>query len=593
MKKDSFILSQLNPIQQQAVIAGNGPMLILAGAGSGKTKVLTHRAAYLMREQSISPENIILVTFTNKAAEEMRKRIKKLADKSPSFAGTFHSLCARILRKEGEEIGISPQFTIYDESDQKETIKMAMEEIGISSKGVQIPVIVYTISQAKNELVSALEYAQYARGDFQLTIARVYLTYQKLLKKHSALDFDDLLSEAVRLFQNHADILTKYQDQFHHILVDEYQDTNRAQYMLTALLAKRRRNLFVVGDASQAIYSWRGANYQNLNYLKRDFPEIKIFHLEQNYRSTQTILDAANTVIRKNTTHPILNLWTENPIGEKIGIYRAGSEIEEASFAAAIIVNSGLSYDQFAVLYRTNAQSRVIEEVFLKNGIPYLLVGGIRFYERREIKDCLALLRVIENPKDIVSWQRIEKMGKNKLKKYKEAFDSLDPKTPTPKLLDKSLAIIGYLESFNQENEDDLHRLENIKELFSVASEYQKLREFLESVALVQRDYLPNSIAGRNKKAATLSTLHAAKGTEFPVVFLIGMEEGIFPHSKSLFTKEEIEEERRLCYVGMTRAKNKLYLCYSRKRLFFGRTTTNSPSRFLADIPPSLTWQIG
>lgn len=594
----SDILTQLNPAQQEAVTFGEGPLLILAGPGSGKTRALTYKAAYLIKEKGVNPNEILLVTFTNRAADEMKDRLKKLIGEIPPFTSTFHSFCARVLRIDGKHIGIPQNFTIYDEEDQLNTIKSAMTKIDVSTKRYKPASILNTISQAKNELISAMEYPQYARGDFQTTVARVYLTYRRLLKEYEALDFDDLLFEVVRLFQKENSVLTKYQNRFHYILVDEYQDTNRAQYVLTQLLAKKWRNLCVVGDASQAIYGWRGANYRNLVHLKRDFSDLRIINLEQNYRSTQTILEAANEVIKKNTTHPILKLWTEREGGEKISLYEASSELDEAVFVvnkiAEYLTKNRVPYSDMAVLYRTNAQSRVLEEAFLHAGIPYLLVGGVRFYERKEIKDCLAYLRLLANPKDTISRKRIEKLGKRRLEKFlqfKQEFDDLDDrsKLTTLETLDKVLEATGYLDLYDPENEADFARLENIKELRSVATEFPDLNRFLENVALVQQEYLPDRPKKDAKKeGVTLMTAHAAKGTEFPVVFMVGMEEGLFPHSRSMTEKDELEEERRLCYVGMTRAKEKLYLSYARRRLYFGQKTSNPLSRFIADIPKEL-----
>ena len=586
----SGILAHLNPSQQEAVVFDKGPLLVLAGPGSGKTRVLTYKTTWLI-EKGIAPENILLLTFTNKAAEEMKKRIEKLTGKIPPLSGTFHSFCARILRKEGKAIGIRPGFLIYDEEDQRETIKAAIKEIDVSPQSFNPSLVLNLISQAKNELISALEYPDYAHGSFQLTVARIYLTYQRLLKEYNALDFDDLLLEAVRLFQKEPKILEKYQQQFDYILIDEYQDTNQAQYVLTQLLARKKRKLCVVGDASQAIYGFRGANYRNLLNLKNDFPELKIINLEHNYRSTQIILDAAWEVIRKNTSHPVLKMKTDNTGGQPVFIFCAKNQEEEALFVLKKIMESGRPHKDFAVLYRTNAQSRVVEEVFLRAGIPYILIGGIRFYERKEIKDCLSYLRLIVNPDDKVSLKRVEKLGKNRFKKFKELREKIKDKNfSTLEILDKILKATGYLEQFDPKDNEDLGRLENIKELRSVASLFPRLEDFLENVALLTAEYLPANSGKLDGEfeAVTLMTAHAAKGMEFPVVFMIGMEEGLFPHLKSLTDKESIEEERRLCYVGMTRAKEELYLTYARRRLYFGQTLVNQPSRFILDIPDYL-----
>lgn len=599
MNRSANILDHLNPAQQEAVIFDKGPLLILAGAGSGKTRALTYRAAYLIKEKDVPPDNLLLLTFTNKAADEMKSRIQKLilAKVRLPFAGTFHAFCARLLRIEGKHLGIPANYLIFDETDQLETIKLAMAKIDISPKQFKPRSILATISQAKNELISALEYPQYARGNFQITVARVYLTYQRLLKEYQALDFDDLLFEVVKLFEKEKLILAKYQNRFRHILIDEYQDTNQAQYVLTRQLAGKYRNLTVVGDAAQSIYAFRGANYRNLMNLKRDFPNLKIINLEQNYRSTQTILSAANEVIKKNTSHPILKLWTNKDKGEKVILYQANSEIDEANFVVNKIIESDNALSGFAVLYRTNAQSRVIEEALLHAGIPYILVGGIRFYERKEIKDCLAYLRLIANAKDNVSYQRVEKLGKKRLAKFLVLADSQSGKSAkytTLELLDKVLEETGYLDLYDPQKEEDSMRLENIKELRSVASQFPNLAHFLENVTLIQREFSPNNSpqpTTRNSSRhtpVTLMTTHTAKGTEFPTVFMIGMEEGLFPHSRSMMEKDELEEERRLCYVGMTRAKERLYLSYAQRRLYFGRHSTNPVSRFVQDIPQEL-----
>jgi DNA helicase-2/ATP-dependent DNA helicase PcrA len=598
----AHILNDLNPSQQEAVKHGEGPLLILAGAGSGKTRALTYRAAYLIQERNIPPENLLLLTFTNKAAGEMKERIKKLISNSQfpisnlPFAGTFHSFCARILRKEGKAIGIPVNYLIYDETDQRETIKRALEKLDLPQKDFNPFSVLNTISQAKNELISALEYPQYAKGHYQTTVARIYLTYQRFLKDAQALDFDDLLMETVKLFKNGDDILKQYQHRYQYVLVDEWQDTNHAQYVLTRQLAGKWRNLNVVGDASQSIYGWRGADYRNLTRLQGDFPDLKIINLEQNYRSTQTILNAANEVIKHNQSHPILKLWTKNPEGEKIVFFQARNEKDEADFIIKTIQNYTLSakrypLNKFAVLYRTNAQSRVIEERFLHAGIPYTLVGGTRFYDRKEVKDVLAYLRLLINPQDKVSSERLEKLGKKKYQSFlklkenlKEKLDSLT----TSEMMEAIFEATGYLDHYDPEREEDLMRLENIKELRSVATEFPQLIDFLENVALVQQEYLPAQAGlpkGKKDNAVTLMTAHAAKGLEFPVVFMIGMEEGLFPHSRSLMDQAEIEEERRLCYVGMTRAKEKLFMSSASRRLYFGQRSVNMISRFLSEIP--------
>jgi len=594
------LLNDLNKKQAEAVSHTEGPVLILAGAGSGKTRVLTYKVAYLIAEKHVDPTNILMVTFTNKAASEMKNRIITLlsVNNAPGnlpFAGTFHALSAKILRRDGKYIGIAPNFVIYDEQDQMDAIKEVMKSLDLSVKSFNPGAVLHTISEAKNELVSALEYPQYARGYFQEAVAKVYIAYQKFLKDNEALDFDDLLTKTVDLFQKNSQVLGDYQERFHYILVDEYQDTNRAQYALTKLLAGRYRNVCVVGDASQSIYRWRGADFRNIVNFKNDYPDAKEFHLEQNYRSTQKILDAAHGVIAKNTSHPILELWTEKSGGEQITLYEARTEHDEAAFLVQTILQANRPFHDFAILYRTNAQSRVIEEAFLHGGIPYTIVGGTRFYERKEIKDVLAYLRILANPKDMVSYKRIEKLGKGRLAKFLAFADELKKENKlvsftTLELMDLLLEVTSYLELYDANNEEEAYRLENIKELRSVATEFPVVGDFLETVALIEQSYEPDSIKKReqNRDAVTLMTLHSAKGLEFPVVFMVGMEEGLFPHARSLMDREELEEERRLCYVGVTRAKEKLYLTYANRRLFFGTRTQNMISRFIADIPQHL-----
>jgi DNA helicase-2/ATP-dependent DNA helicase PcrA len=593
------ILSYLNPVQQAAVMATEGPVLILAGPGSGKTRCITYRVAYLIREKKVDPENIVTLTFTNKAANEMKERVVKLLSPNYSssqkpFMGTFHSFCARILRHHGKNLGLSPNFLIFDENDQLDVVKQAMKELEVSTRDFSPKAIRAAISSAKNELISETEYPQYAQGYFQKMVAKIFPYYQKLLRQNEALDFDDLLTKTVKLFKQVPEVLSKHQGHFRYILVDEYQDTNHAQYILTKLLAGQWRNLCVVGDASQAIYGFRGADYRNVLNLKNDFPEIKIFNLEQNYRSTQKILDAAFFVVSQNTTHPILKLWTKNPKGQPPFLYEAKNEQDEASFILHLIASAGNRLSDFVVLYRTNAQSRVFEETFLHAGIPYLLVGGVRFYERREIKDILAFLRMLANPKDMISYKRIEKLGKGRLKKFLKWAENIEKaigRKTTLELIDKVLRVTGYLELYDPKDNQDFARLENIKELRSVATEFPELNQFLENVALIQQEHLPDQKPTFNQQkpeAITLMTAHAAKGLEFPIVFMTGMEEGLFPHSRSLMDKFELEEERRLCYVGMTRAKKRLYFTYARRRLYFGNRLQNPISRFITDIPENL-----
>jgi DNA helicase II / ATP-dependent DNA helicase PcrA len=582
------ILKELNEEQQKAVLATNGPMIILAGAGSGKTRVLTYKVIYLMQVLNIDPQNILMVTFTNKAANEMKERIQKLTNQTAKpMIGTFHSLCAKILRIDGEEIGLSSKFTIYDTQDSVDAIKLAMEKANISTKDFKPYSVLATISQAKNQLINNLEYLNLARGYFQENVAKIYPFYQRILKENNAVDFDDLILRTIELFEKNPKTLAKYQDKFKYILIDEYQDTNQAQYILTKKLSSRWNNICVVGDFSQSIYSFRGANFQNLISFKSDFKNVKTFHLSQNYRSTQTILDSAYSVISKNTAHPVLKLWTENEKGEKIVAFEAQNEHNEAEYIISQIISLGINPNKVAVLYRTNAQSRVFEEVFLHHSVPYILVGGTRFYERKEVKDILAFLRVIDNQKDNVSFRRIEKIGKTRLKKFMEFTEKLDKeKFNTIEILDKVIEATDYLSFYDPKDETDLQRLENIKELRSVAIEFPAISGFLENVALVEQEQVPDHPLIEGKvNAVTLMTLHSAKGLEYDYVFMVGMEEGLFPHSRSLMEKSELEEERRLCYVGITRAKKRLFMTYSKKRLIYGQKSSNTLSRFILDIP--------
>ncbi len=603
---ESDLLNELNPDQRRAVKTTDGPILILAGAGSGKTRVLTYKVAYLILEKHVDPLSILMVTFTNKAAGEMKERIIQLlhteqkastrtAISDLPFAGTFHAFCAKILRRDGVLIQIPPHFTIYDSQDQLDAIKDVMKEADISTKDFHPQAVLSTISEAKNQLIPALEYPQFARGFFQETVARVYLLYQKKLLENAALDFDDLLMKTVQLFDTNPNVLGTYQEQYRYILIDEYQDTNRAQYVLARQLANRHKNISVVGDASQSIYRFRGADFTNITNFKRDYPQAKEFHLEQNYRSTQTILDAATCVISKNTSHPVLKLWTNNASGEPVLLYEARTEHDEALFLVTTILQTHRNFSDFAVLYRTNAQSRTIEEAFLRSGVPYVLVGGTRFYERKEIKDVLAYLKNLANPKDSVSYRRIEKLGKGRLAKFQSFAQKIIQDTKlvsftTLELMDKILEKTDYLSLYDATVDEEASRLENIKELRSVAAEYPILQDFLEVVALLEEKYVSKKSreTGKKSNAVTLMTMHAAKGLEFPIVFIVGMEEGLFPHSRSLMDREELEEERRLCYVGVTRAKERLYLTYANRRLFFGTRTQNLISRFISDIPEHL-----
>ena len=604
---DNALLKDLNIEQQKAVLATDGPTIILAGAGSGKTRVLMYKVIYLMLVKKIHPESILCVTFTNKAASEMKDRIITYLSKNKistihgkPWISTFHSLCAKILRIDGGHIGFSPKFVIYDTGDQIEAVKEAMSRLLISVKDFKPTSVHTTISQAKNEQISADEYPTFARGYFQETVAKIYKVYQAILKENDALDFDDLIMQTIILFKENENVLKKYQNRFEYLLVDEYQDTNRAQYLLTRLLSAKYKNICVVGDFSQSIYSWRGADYRNLMKFKDDYKDTQTFSLEQNYRSTQRILDGASIIVGKNKSHPVLKLWTKNPEGEELEIYEADNEQDEAEFIIRKLIEMGIkNLHEVAVLYRTNAQSRVLEEVLLHHAVPYLLIGGTRFYDRREVKDVLSYLRLISNPKDMISYKRAEKLGKGRLAKFLEYQKNVilerpegaieSPEIKTIELLDGVLKATQYLELYDEKNEEERMRLENIKELRSVAISFPDLTDFLENVALVEQEYSSNKEEnGEKKNAITLMTLHAAKGLEFPIVFMIGMEEGLFPHSRSLMERLELEEERRLCYVGMTRAKEKLFLTHARRRLFFGQRNANTVSRFILELPEYL-----
>ena len=633
------LLQELNEPQREAAATVDGPVLILAGAGSGKTKALTHRIAYLVAEKHISPMSVLAVTFTNKAAGEMRGRVLKLLGQSPEnrtylpFIGTFHSICLRLLRREATEIGLASNFLIFDSADSQYAIKRAMRQAAIDDKQFTPNLIHGLISSAKNELVGSQAYAKLAQGRAQEAAAKVYPLYEAVLKEAGALDFDDLIFRTVEMFTKHPAILEKYQRQFSHIMVDEYQDTNHAQYQVTKLLAAGHHNLCVVGDDWQSIYSWRGANFQNILDFEKDYPKATVIKLEQNYRSTRNILDTAHAIISKNRTRSDKKLWTEAEDGDGVTVTNVYNEVQEGETIVRTIdeLRSRENRDlyEFAVLYRTNAQSRSLEEAFLRYNMPYKIVGGTRFYERKEIKDALAYMRFIYQPDDMVSFGRIINLpprglgdvSLQRLEQYQRAnglslmaalrdadkvpglqtkavnamhnfallIDGL--RTEMEKLavgafLDLVLKRTGYLTFLDDGSVTAGDRIENVKELLSVAATYNEmnLEAFLEEIALIAD--LDNYSESSN--AVTLMTLHAAKGLEFPIVFMPGMEEGIFPHSRSLFEPEQMEEERRLCYVGMTRAKEKLFLLYANTRLLYGSTNHNPPSRFVLEIPPQL-----
>lgn len=600
-------LEELNEDQRAAVLHAGTPLLIMAGAGSGKTKTLTYKAAHLIHTGVIRPDELLMVTFTNKAAGEMRERVEKVAGVRLPSVGTFHSMSAKILRREATAAGLSRDFVIYDDGDQEDLVKEISAALQLDPKRFKPRALMGAISQAKQEQVEPEAYKGMARGPFQETAAEVYMRYQKRLKEYGAVDFDDLLSLTVKLWQDNPEILNKYQEMFKYIFVDEYQDTNTVQYLFTTLLAKRYKQLTVVGDASQSIYRWRGADYRNMAKLKKEYPDLTEIRLSRNYRSTQNILDAAHNVIGNNKNHPILSLWTDFGAGEKITMIEAYSGADEAARITAEIQklvgstrgSTPTKWNDIALLYRTNAQSRSIEESFVRSGIPYVLFGGTKFYERKEIKDLLAYLRIILNPNDGVSYRRAEKLGKRKLAQVLNIPHEMDVAGSTPaEVLEKVLTNSSYLAQFDKDVEEDESRIENIKELQSVATEFTNLPEFLENVALVQAEYYegekkkdPTSLTaplGTRRDAVTLMTLHAAKGLEFPIVFLIGMEEGLFPHSRSLMEPEEMEEERRLAYVGITRAKDKLYLSWAKQRTVWGTTGMQARSRFIEEIDPKL-----
>ncbi|WP_442597756.1 DNA helicase PcrA [Neobacillus sp. D3-1R] len=636
------LLNGLNPEQQNAVKTTEGPLLLMAGAGSGKTRVLTHRIGYLMVEKGVNPYNILAITFTNKAAREMRERIQNVMGGAADdiWISTFHSMCVRILRRDIDRIGFNRNFTILDTTDQQSVIKGILKDKNIDPKKFDPRALLGSISSAKNELLDTEEYAKQAGGYFDQVVSDVYTEYQKRLRKNQALDFDDLIMMTIQLFNRVPEVLEYYQRKFQYIHVDEYQDTNRAQYMLVKMMASRFKNLCVVGDSDQSIYRWRGADIANILSFEKDYPNANVILLEQNYRSTKRILLAANKVIENNLNRKAKNLWTENPEGNKISYYRADSEQGEAQFVIGKIkelVDSGKrKASEIAILYRTNAQSRVMEESLLKSNIEYSIVGGIKFYDRKEIKDILAYLRLIANPDDDISLQRIINVPKrgvgsssvDKIANFAlmhdismfQALDSIELIGLSPKitkacrefrnlihqytqqqeflsvteLVEEVLDKSGYREMLKAEKTIEAQsRLENLEELLSVTKNFEEVNEdkslvaFLTDLALVADiDRLDEE--GQPADSVVLMTLHSAKGLEFPVVFLIGLEEGVFPHSRSLMEEAEMEEERRLAYVGITRAENDLYITNAQMRTLFGRTSMNPASRFIKEIPVDL-----
>lgn len=623
----------LNEEQQRAVETTEGPLLILAGAGSGKTKTLTHRIAHLLDNSLANPYEILAVTFTNKAAKEMRERVAHLLGENPNsrsfmpYLGTFHGICVRLLRQDGEHAGVASNFVIYDESDRQSLVKRLLERERIDEKQNPARTISSIISGAKNEMISPAEMAGTASGTVQKNAAKIFPLYERELRNAGALDFDDLISKTVELFENHSSIREKWQRQFRYIMIDEYQDTNAAQYKLVKLLVNQDKNLCVVGDDWQSIYSWRGADYRNILNFERDYPSATIVKLEQNYRSTKAILDSAHKVISKNSSRSAKELWTDLGDGQPVQVLQAANERQESEMLVRRIRTQtdlkARSFSDFAVLYRTNAQSRAVEEQFVRFGIPYRIFGGTRFYDRKEVKDIISYLRLIYQPEDVASFDRVVNVpargiGATSLERFNswrtlsgfgifEALENLKSCTelptkasnalemfhfllndfraqadniPVAELLEALVKRINYYDYINDGTIQGESRVENVKELITVAKGYADLgvSGFLEEVALVSE--VENN---ENGDAVSLMTLHSAKGLEFPVVFLIGMEEGIFPHSRALFDQSEMEEERRLAYVGMTRAKEELFLTYATSRALFGNVQHNPPSQFISD----------
>lgn len=636
-------INSLNPQQREAVITTEGPLLIMAGAGSGKTRVLTHRIAYLISTRKAPPWAILAITFTNKAAREMQDRVSRLvgSEGRDIWVSTFHSMCVRILRKDIERIGFTPNFSILDSTDQLSVIRGCMKDLNIDTKKFEPKAVQAVISTAKNELITPQQYEQKVGDYFEGIAAKVYTMYQKRLRNNNSLDFDDLIMKTIELFKDVPEVLEFYQKKFQYIHVDEYQDTNRAQYMLCRMLADKHHRICVVGDSDQSIYRWRGADISNILNFEGDYPEATTILLEQNYRSTSTILNAANEVIGRNTGRKPKKLWTDKADGDKIKVYRADSEHAEGYFVTSEIqkdIKDGKLYSEHAILYRTNAQSRVIEEILIKSDIPYQIVGGIKFYDRKEIKDLLAYLRLLSNPDDDISLTRVINVPKrgigdttvaklaaaaaergtsiyrvlhtvddlgfagrtrNALVDFYDMIVGLHRMVEyltVTELTEKILEMSHYrLELQNENTLESRSRLENIDEFLSVTMEFEKNSEdktlvsFLTDLALIADiDSMNDTEEDKPGDAVVLMTMHSAKGLEFPVVFIVGMEEGVFPHSRAFLDNEELEEERRLAYVGITRAEEKLFLSCAQMRTLYGRTTANAPSRFLEEIPDEL-----
>ena len=638
------LLNGMNDRQAEAVQTTEGPLLIMAGAGSGKTRVLTHRIAYLIDKKMVNPWNILAITFTNKAAREMRERAEKLKTEAQDcLIATFHSMCVRILRREADHIGYNRNFTIVDPGEQRTLMKRILKNLNLDPKKWNERAILGTISNAKNDLIDEVAYANLAGDMYTEIVAKCYTAYQKELRQSEAMDFDDLIMLTLRLFDQNPDVLTYYQQRYQYIHVDEYQDTNHAQYQLVKLLASRFKNICVVGDADQSIYGWRGADMQNILDFEKDYPEAKVVLLEENYRSTKTILQAANEVIRNNRNRRPKNLWTQNEDGEEIVYYRANDEQDEALFVARTIdqlSREGYSHKDFAVLYRTNAQSRTVEEALLKSNIPYTMVGGTKFYSRKEIRDVISYLNLIANPSDNISYERVVNEPKRgvgpgtvdkirnfaasqeislldasanillspvKGKAAQAVYDfanmlldlreRLDDYTLT-ELVEAVLEKTGYARVLAaQATLESQARIENIEEFLSVTKNFDespdnpadesgldKLSRFLNDLALIA----DTDDGDTESSEVTLMTLHAAKGLEFPVVFLVGMEENVFPLSRASEDEDELEEERRLAYVGITRAEKILYLTNANSRMLYGKTNYNQPTRFLREISSDL-----
>ncbi len=631
------LLGALNPQQQEAVVHPGGPLLVLAGAGSGKTRVLAYRIAYLVRGLGVSPERILAVTFTNKAAEEMRQRVAGLLGERVArrvWMGTFHRTCARLLREHADRLGLPKSFSIYGEDDQRQVMREALRRVGVDDRRFPPGAVLATISAARNDGLDVAGYEARATSAFERVVAACWREYQRLLWARGAVDFDDLLTEALRLLEEVPEVRERYQDRFLHVLVDEYQDTNPVQFRLVARLCERHRNLFVVGDVDQAIYGWRGADIRNILEFERDFPDARVLPLEENYRSTQTILRAAEALIAQNPRKYPKRLWTRNPEGTPVVVYAASDEHDEARFVVECLQrlrSEGFGLGECAVLYRVNAMSRQFEEAFLRAGLPYQVVGAVRFYERKEVKDILSYLRVLTNPQDELSllralqaprrgigegsvdrlrtfaasrgwslWEALEHAEEvpglpAAARKAARAFVdtlrelmALAGRARASELVVEVLERTGYRDALEAEGTDEAaSRLENVQELVTVAQEYEattgdgSLEAFLEHLSLVTDADTYDERADR----VVLMTLHAAKGLEFRAVFLCGLEEGIFPHVRSFDEPRQLEEERRLAYVGITRAKERLYLSYAQLRSLFGRTVANVPSRFLDELP--------